>query len=215
MTSGDMTSGDMTSGSMTSGSMASGEMASGEMSSDTMTSGDMTSGDMMSADMEKDSHSGLEQFGFKLDDLLSGIKKPQPTFRLPYGVKEVCYDGNPCVVYFMAKSQTIEDRVRYIKELKEVANFQKYVKNRDDWVLQIFWVEQGSNDDCETELGLTFEPNAIVAFYAGEDDFTALTGGEQSTDAINAFIDDLFVNGVDGTTMPEGGISLIQDVGNY
>lgn len=69
----------------------------------------MMSGGMMSSDMGAGHHDHDKKdgygFGQTFDKLVGhDAKKTQPKFKLPYGVKEVCYDGNLCVVYFMAKS---------------------------------------------------------------------------------------------------------------
>ena len=61
----------------------------------------MMSGGMMSSDMGAGHHDHDKKDGYGSEH---DARKTQPKFKLPYGVKEVCYDGNLCVVYFMAKS---------------------------------------------------------------------------------------------------------------
>ena len=53
---------------------------------------------------QKHADKQAELFGLDFANLLGTAEKTKTTFKLPYGVKEVCYNGNLCVVYFMAKS---------------------------------------------------------------------------------------------------------------
>ena len=117
----------------------------------------------------------------------------------------ICTDGQLCVVAFLADNSYKQQQ---ITELTRVAN--EWVGVPDEKV-EVFWIQSGSNWECENALDIANMQEAVIAFTA-ESPMYRTMHAEVTADNIKSFINEIKQTGLDGHGLqqPYGGIELYE-----
>lgn len=77
--------------------------------------------------------------------------------------------------------------------------------------VEVFWVEKGSNTQCERALALDYRTNSVIAFSTNKSTFVQMQQAFSEA-AVGRFVEIVQQYGTDlGAAKPAGGIKLVDE----
>ena len=97
---------------------------------------------------------------------------------VPEQLKSLCDAGDLCIVAFLRFDEQHEARVGALKTM---------AKNYEGSSIKFFWLERGSDIDCENALRISYLKNPVIAFAGSENNFVTMQT-ELSANALQDFV---------------------------